>query len=52
MEAFTAQHEGKSFSLSHCWMVIKGEKLRMQFVALTARGGKATVEEIAEGEKP
>ncbi|KAE8809753.1 C2 domain-containing protein [Hordeum vulgare] len=37
LEAFKAQHEGKSFKLSHCWRINKDEeKFKLQYVALKA----------------
>ena len=53
MDAFKAQHGGKNFTLSHCWVIINGEeKFKEQYAAIKARGGKEAVEEHAEGEKP
>ncbi|XBI82078.1 hypothetical protein VPH35_090852 [Triticum aestivum] len=51
LEAFTVQHNGKCFNLSHCYQVIKDEeKFKAQYVALKSRGGKKAVEDVAEGE--
>ena len=53
MEAFKVQHGGKSFNLSHCWMVINGEeKFKAQYPTLMACEGKKAVEEAGEGKKP
>nr|XP_020166328.1 uncharacterized protein LOC109751856 [Aegilops tauschii subsp. strangulata] len=53
LEAFKAQHEGKSFNLSRCWMVInEEEKFKAQYAAAKARGGGGAAEELGEGEKP
>ncbi|KAE8789114.1 C2 domain-containing protein [Hordeum vulgare] len=53
LEAFKVQHEGKSFHLSHYWRIIKDEeKLKAQYAALMARGGKEVMEEDGESEKP
>ena len=52
MEAFKVQHDGKSFNLSHCWMVINGdEKFKAQYAALKSHGGKQVAEEVGNGEK-
>ena len=51
MEASKVQHDGKSFNLFHCWMVINGEeKFKAQYAALKSRGGKQAMEEVGDGE--
>ncbi|KAE8814582.1 Auxin response factor 3 [Hordeum vulgare] len=53
LDAFKAQHEGKSFNLTHCWIVINGdEKFKARYVTIRVRGGKATIEDYGKGEKP
>ncbi|KAE8787444.1 Auxin response factor 3 [Hordeum vulgare] len=52
LEAFKAQHEGKSFNLTHCWTVINGEKkFKAQYGTLRAREGKEVVEEHGGGDR-
>ncbi|KAE8782201.1 Phospholipid-transporting ATPase 1 [Hordeum vulgare] len=52
LEAFKAQYEGRSFHLTHCWMIINGkDKFKAQYVAMKAPEGKAVVEEHGEGGK-
>ncbi|KAE8805223.1 Phospholipid-transporting ATPase 1 [Hordeum vulgare] len=52
LKAFKVQHEGKSFNLSHCWRVInEKEKVKEQYAAFMANGGKKDKEEVVDGEK-
>ncbi|XBI87449.1 hypothetical protein VPH35_025543 [Triticum aestivum] len=38
-KAFKVQHDGKSFNLYHCWMIINGEeKFKAQYAALMVHG--------------
>ncbi|KAE8802871.1 C2 domain-containing protein [Hordeum vulgare] len=46
------QYEGKSFNLTHCWMIInREEKFKTQYATIKARGGNAAVEDHGEREK-
>ncbi|KAE8814533.1 C2 domain-containing protein [Hordeum vulgare] len=52
LEAFKVHYEGKSFNLTHCWMIINGEeKFKGQYAAIKSRGGTEGVEEHGAGEK-
>jgi hypothetical protein len=54
LESFKAQHDDKSFNLSHCWMISNGGEVQGAIYRLQgARGGGVeAVEEHEEGNKP
>ncbi|XBI10884.1 hypothetical protein VPH35_138047 [Triticum aestivum] len=52
LESFKAQHEDKSFNLSHCWMISNGGEVQGAIYRLQGVWGEEAIKDHEEGNNP